>query len=197
MEHLRMLYLDLLDKGKTTDVFSVRYNKKGFSCVFTIQNFGCTLYISTLGADVKTVSIEFVDLTFPAPSFLDSDTYMFFATYLGFTGASGNRFIPSLFFNEFDKEITTTAHRMATERERVRAIGNDIKTSEDDKKYFCGWRNNGNSGNVTDKNYIKTKRIVDEAVAFELRRKNVSSKWTSFEKDEDLAKINEFTSYLD
>ena len=27
--------------------------------------------------------------------------------------------------------------------------------------------------------------------------KNVSSKWTSFEKDEDLAKINEFTSYLD
>ena len=80
---------------------------------------------------------------------------------------------------------------------RLYGICNDIKTAEDDKKYFCGWRNNGKSGNVTDKNYNKTKRIVDETVALELRSKNVSSKWTSFEKDEDLARINEFTCYLD
>lgn len=93
--------------------------------------------------------------------------------------------------------INPNLNRPANIREITRSIGRATTIAEEDKIYFCGWRNNGNTGTVSDKNYQKTRKIFGKALADVLRNRNISSRWTNLENEENLADIDRYLHIID
>lgn len=58
------------------------------------------------------------------------------------------------------------------------------------KIYFCGWKNNI-VNNVTDGNLEKTRSAFGDELAELCKKKNISSRWTDIDKDEEINKIND------
>lgn len=195
MNNLRQLYKMMIAAGVTSDVFPVDYNRHRFTCILIIQDYGCSLIISTLGPEPETIAID-IPTSFDAPTRLEDVEYRILARYLGFTGATGNIFIPSRFFQEFDSHITPRLNRQATLQEATRAIGRAVNIAEENKHFFCGWRQNGKSGHVSAKNYAKTRKFMGENIANQLRSANISSRWTHIEGEENLAVINDYLTML-
>lgn len=118
------------------------------------------------------------------------------ADYLELKYDPTNKFTPRVFFDEFDAAISPKICREATTQELTRSIGRANDAKEKDKIYFCGWKQNGTSAHVTDKNYMKTKRLFGDAIAKKLRKANVSSCWTNTPDEENLQQINKYISYI-
>lgn len=196
MNNLQTLYNNMVAANVDSNVFAVNYNNHGFACILLIQDYGCTLYISTLGFSPETIAVD-IPTDFSAPTRLDGDEYLIIARYLGFTGTTGNVFIPLRFFEELDAHIPPALNRPSTLQEKTRAIGRAANIAEEDKIYFCGWRRNGDSGNVRPRNYAKTRKLMGEAIANRMRAANISSRWTNIQGDENLALINEYLNLID
>lgn len=192
MKNLAIMVSNIKRQNVKSNIFPVRYNNYDFSCILLLQDYGCTLLITTLGENPDTISIDFND-KFETPSILNYDEYLVIANYLGFTGKNGKVFHPNAFFNEFDSHIDPRFRKEATNKQRTRAIGRAVSIKEEDKIFFCGWKNNGTSGNVSDRNYQKTRKLVGDSVARKLRNLNISSKWTNNEEKENLRKLNQYT----
>ena len=196
MNNLKSKYNNLIAISESSDTFPVKYNGHNFTCILLIRDFGCVLLISTFGNNPKTISVN-IPKDFSAPVRLDNKEYLILAEALGFTGQSGNRFIPSNFFKEFDKHINPNLNRPASSKEIVRSVGRATTIAEEDKIYFCGWRRNGDKGSVQPKNYEKTKIAFGKDIADRLKKANISSRWTHIEGEENLALINDYLDMID
>lgn len=96
MNNLKQLYELMEAAGVTSNIFPVDYNGHRVTCILIIQDYGCSLIISTLGAEPETIAID-IPASFNAPTQLDTKEYHILARYLGFTGATGNIFFPLIF----------------------------------------------------------------------------------------------------
>lgn len=135
MENLKQLYNNMNQLCVDTEIFAIEHNHKGLSCIFIIQDYGSTLFLTTLERDPRTFSVD-IPSDFSAPNHIDSEVYPILAQYFGFTGKTGNRFIPSIFFEEIDKKIPVYPHQQATPQQKVRAIGMAANTSDGDGRFF-------------------------------------------------------------
>lgn len=199
MENLRKMFLNMRNNEITANIFDVTYNRHIFTCILLLNDYGSTLLITMfIGAhNAQTIAVD-LDEECNTPISLSYEEYRVLAQFLGFTGTTGNRFIPREFFKQFDQQIDPNLNRTPTLQERIRAIGRAVNIAENrNKVYFCGWRENKNSGTVTNKNYAKTRIMLGEKYAKKLRAANISSRWTANEQDEDLEQINRYLNLLD
>lgn len=199
MDNLLQMKEQMIAQGIDANIFDVIYNNHPFTCIFLIQDYGTTLLLTMfIGPDdTKTISID-MDAYCTTPRTMSNEEYRILARYLGFTGATGKVFTPSDFFNQFDTQINPMIHREPTTQEKTRAIGRSLITIEDENKvYFCGWKHNGTNGSVSNKNFIKTRRMIGERLALKLRKANISSRWTANEYKEDLSRINDYLNSLE
>lgn len=116
-----------------------------------------------------------ISSAFYIPDRLSSTLYNVLAKALRTTGASGNRLVPSEFFQEFDRQVPAQAS--TGQKPRYFEIARLRKDIDDgDKIYFCGWKSNGARGNV--RNEWKTKLLLGDAALQWSLKNNESSCWT-------------------
>lgn len=195
MNNLRRLYEDMCMQDTISTTFNVNYTTHLFSCIFIIGVTNHQLYMTTVEENPHTIFVN-IDLDFTAPSMLSKENYVALANYLGFTPNKANPFKPINFFEEFDTFVPTHHTKKPAVAEMIAVVGTTRNVPDADKIYFVRWRKNPDGEHVSDGNYWKTRSIVGEAVANNLRANNISSCWSDIPHDEQLHLINQYEDYL-
>jgi hypothetical protein len=148
----------------TFDVFFF-IDEKPFSLLFGAKQFNIVFELPVLPG-------------FAVDCYLSDETYKALCKALGLTYDPDNPFSTRAFLSDFETHILSSVSRVSIPRPHDLVIyKSDVE--ENEKIYFCGWRDNTPRGEkVTAHNLHKTRRLLGER-AFEVcNRKNLSSYWT-------------------
>jgi len=169
-------------EGVTQQKFSYRVDTRAtFEVLFSVRS---EPYSLALTARAKNLFLLFPIL----PGYrirlpLPDEDYKALAAALRIDGESFQPFKPKDFFNEFNTAIPTHASRnnVPSPADIIR-LRPDLP--EQEKPYFLTWRCNDKQGHrVTEENLMKTREMLGCDAAAYSQRENLSSCWTSREKD--------------
>lgn len=192
MEHLKQIHHDMTSAGENAVIFPVTYNRKPFSCVFSILSVPYTLYITMLGSaeQAHTLCLN-IQESFSPPTYLGNNDYKAMAQYLNFGFNISQPFRPFNFFLQFDQSISPQSAKHASVSTVMQCYGKVHSGNDSDKPYFCGWKRNPEGKSVTPENFERTKAILPLEQALVCKRLNISSCWASYPSQERLAEINQ------
>lgn len=168
-------------------VFPFKYNEKGFSCIFITDILPYRLYLSTLGEKAITFELE-INKKYETSSYMED--YSELIKYLEIKYDLNHKFKPSDFFKSLNNNIPENCSNQPNYRDVILLAASHREIEESNKIYFCGWRNN-KTGNVSDSNLEKTRSAFGDDLAELCKKKNISSRWTDIDKDEEINKIND------
>lgn len=184
---LKILHDDMKIKKEERAIFPFTYNAKDFSCLFLADINPMRLYLSTLGNNPIVFEIE-IDKNYSAKKYLDY--YKKLVEYLEIKFNPNHTFKPIDFFEALNNKIPKISQCKPNYTDVVTVVSKIRVVEEDDKIYFCGWKNNSTGYNVSDINIEKTRIAFGDKVATMCKLKNVSSCWTDISSKEFLKKIN-------
>ncbi len=168
-------------------VFPFRYNEKGFSCIFITDILPYRLYLSTLGEKAITFELE-INNKYETSSYMED--YNKLIEYLELTYDPKHKFKPNDFFRSLNSKIPASCNNQPSYRDIILIAASHRNIEESNKIYFCGWRNN-KTGNVREGNLEKTRSAFGDVLAELCKKKNISSRWTDIDNDEEINKIND------
>lgn len=184
LENLRVLHLDMIQKSITQQKFTYQVDQRAtFEVLFSVRSKPFSLAMT---ARAKNLFLLFdilpgYRISLPLPN----KDYSALANALRLDGESFQPFKPHAFFSEFNAAIPATAspNNTPSPADIVR-IRPDLP--EQEKPYFLTWRRNDIQGHqVSEGNLIKTRELLGNDAADYSVRENLSSCWTSREKDVD------------
>jgi len=73
---------------------------------------------------------------------------------------------------------------------KLEVLRNSRNIEENERIYFCGWRNNNINERVSDENLYKTKIAFGDEYFNICRQNNISSRWTDIPNAERINEIN-------
>lgn len=168
-------------------VFPFRYNEKGFSCIFITDILPYRLYLSTLGD--KSITFELViNNKYETSSYMKD--YNKLIEYLEIKYDPNHKFKPNDFFRSLNNKIPENCNNKPNYKDVILIVASHREIEESNKIYFCGWRNN-KKGNVREGNLEKTRSVFGDDLAEICKKKNISSRWTDIDNDEEINKIND------
>ncbi|MDK7355165.1 DUF6037 family protein [Peptoniphilus harei] len=168
-------------------VFPFRYNEKGFSCIFITDILPYRLYLSTLGDNPITFELK-INNKYETSSYMND--YSKLIEYLELKYDPNHKFKPNDFFRSLNNNIPENCNNAPNYKDVIVIAASHREIEESDKIYFCGWKNNI-VRNVTDENLEKTRSAFGDELAELCKKKNISSRWTDIDKDEEINKIND------
>lgn len=170
-------------------VFPIKYNKKGFSCIFITNILPYILYLSTLGDTPIIFELE-INENYETSSYIDNNKYNKLIEYLEIKYDPNHKFKPSDFFSYINNNISVNCMKQPNYKDVILIATSCRNIEESNKIYFCGWRNNG-AGNVSYENLEKTRIAFGDDIAELCKNKNISSRWTDIANEEVINKIND------
>lgn len=195
LDHLHLLYDDMIEKNEFSCVFDIRYNGHPFRCIFIADNDGHDLFISKIGQNPFTFRVivpeDFIVNSFSIPS----NVYSMLTEYLELRYNPEHRFIPINFLAELDAYFPTVFTTAPTIRERYQTARRTV-SNYDGEKYFKGWIRWRNK-NTTDENMYLTASLVGYETARRFQNQNISSAWSPYENDENLDALHNWANYID
>lgn len=195
LDHLHLLYKDMLSKNEFACVFDINHNGRPFRCVFIADDNGHDLFISKTGANPFTFRVivpdDFIVNSFAIPS----NVYSMLTEYLGLRYNPEHRFIPINFLIELDTYFPVKFTMAPTVRERYQTARRTV-SNYDGEKYFKGWIK-WKSRNTTDENMYLTASLVGYETAQRFQKLNISSAWSPNEEDENLFALHNWASIID
>ena len=191
---LERLHEMMTENNDTRAVFSFTYNSKQLSCIFIIDVNPYMLILAPLGADFA-INIS-INEDFTANTYINNH-FRELINFLELKYDPENKFRPLTLFEVINSNIPDDNYQQTnyTTIIRTASLAQDIE--EADKIYFCGFRNNGKNETVSNRNYIKTKVAFGKLIADNLRKANVSTRWTSQRNEEDIYLINRYLERID
>lgn len=168
-------------------VFPFRYNEKGFSCIFITDISPFRLYLSTLGETPTTFELE-INNKYETSSYMND--YSKLIEYLELKYDPNHKFKPNDFFKSLNNNIPENCNNTPNYKDVIVIAASHREIEKPNKIYFCGWKNNI-VNNVTDGNLEKTRSAFGDDLAKLCKKKNISSRWTDINDDEEINKIND------
>lgn len=168
-------------------IFPFRYNEKGFSCIFITDILPYRLYLSTLGDKPTTFELK-INNKYETSSYMEE--YNKLIEYLEIKYDPNHKFKPNDFFRSLNSKIPENCNNKPNYKDVILIAASHREIEEPNKIYFCGWKNNI-VRNVTDGNLEKTRSAFGDELAELCKKKNISSRWTDIDKDEEINKIND------
>lgn len=168
-------------------IFQFRYNEKGFSCIFITDILPYRLYLSTLGDKPTTFELK-INNKYETSSYMEE--YNKLIEYLEIKYDPNHKFKPNDFFRSLNSKIPENCNNKPNYKDVILIAASHREIEEPNKIYFCGWKNNI-VRNVTDGNLEKTRSAFGDELAELCKKKNISSRWTDIDKDEEINKIND------
>ncbi len=189
MDNLENLYNSMKTENQTRVVFPFEYNERGFSCLFLVDILPYRLHVSSLGN--RSFIIEFeLNEQFEIKENMNNEDYINLVRYLDLRYNPENRFRPKFFLERLNLGIPI--HTRNPNYSEV--LRNSRNIEENERIYFCGWRNNNINERVSDENLYKTKIAFGDKYFEICRKNNISFRWTNVKNEE---RINEINNILD
>ena len=161
-----------MDKlGTKVEPIPFEYNKKRFSCLFEINVVPYRLVMTTLGAHPQSFWFDIASGYLLIPRLSDEEM-MQLIRYLELKPSSNHRFTIEHLMLAFDRQ----ARVYVIEPNRSTHDSKDKKNSDDEKRYFCGWKNH-KINHVTEENLDKTERYMGMKMREHCEENNISSCW--------------------
>ena len=176
IEQLRPLYSDMRQQGVERIHFPYRHGRVVFDVYFFVDEKPFSLLF---GAKAHNVVFELaVRQGFEVDTSMSKPDYRALCKALGLEFDPANPFSPRAFLESFSKAVPAKVPPGGVAKPHdVLQYRRDVE--EEDKVYFCGWRDNTIRGDkVTEHNLHKTKRILGQKAYEICKRKNLSSCWT-------------------
>lgn len=193
-QHLEFLLENMRSKEMSKCVFGFQYNAHPFSCIFVIDTTPFCLYITSLGEMPFCIEKK-VNKDYTISTYLSGDEYKKLSKYLDLHYDKEHPFMPGAFFQSLDTDIKKIDIRETKYSDVLKAARLNRKVEEENKIFFCGWRNNNiRKYHVRPDNLEKTRLAFGDEVANKCRRLNLSSCWTDKESEENLTLLNEIIS---
>lgn len=187
-DSLQILHQDMMKKDESRDLFPFSYNGKNFSCIFVTDITPIRLYLTTLGNAPITFELE-INKDYCTSPYLDD--YKLLVAYLDIKYDPNYKFKPVDFFEALNRKIPRVFMNAPSYKEVIQVASLKRNLEEADKIYFCGWRSNPLGSSVREKNLEKTRSAFGDQIADMCKQKNISSRWTDIDSEEDLARLNE------
>lgn len=187
-DSLQILHQDMMKKDESRDLFPFSYNGKNFSCILVTDITPIRLYLTTLGNAPITFELE-INKDYCTSPYLDD--YKLLVAYLDIKYDPNYKFKPVDFFEALNRKIPRVFMNAPSYKEVIQVASLKRNIEEADKIYFCGWRSNPPGSSVREKNLEKTRSAFGDQIADMCKQKNISSRWTDIDSEEDLARLNE------
>lgn len=178
----------MMKKDESRDLFPFSYNGKNFSCIFVTDITPIRLYLTTLGNAPITFELE-INKNYCTSPYLDD--YKLLVAYLDIKYDPNYKFKPVDFFEALNRKIPRVFMNAPSYKEVIQVASLKRNIEEADKIYFCVWRSNPLGSSVREKNLEKTRSAFGDQIADMCKQKNISSRWTDIDSEEDLARLNE------
>jgi hypothetical protein len=179
------LYVDMQTKGISRQRFDYVHRQGAreiiFNVVFICEQRPAYLLFGARGETPMAFLFEAYvrDGRLETNGSLESDEYKALCNLLDLAYDPQNKFSPRRFLAQFnDSPIPRHATDIAVPTPNEVPAPKRI-VSDSDRPFFVGWRNNGDSGNVTDLNYKRTEFAFGRRHADFCRNQNISSCWTA------------------
>lgn len=185
---LRTLHNDMRLKGEDRATFPFEYNGKNFSCILLTDINPYRLYLTTLGCHPIVFEFE-VERGYKVKCFIED--YKKLVDYLDLQFDPNHKFMPSDFFDVLNRNIPLEFKEKPDYKSVLTVVSKRREIEDELKIYFCGWRRNAAGERVSEKNLEKTRSAFGDEKADVSRKKNISSRWTDREDEEELKKLNE------
>lgn len=192
MENLEILAEDMIVKRENRATFTYEYNMKTFSCIFLLDVEPFRLYLTTLGLNPLVIEFEIDQSTYEISGYIDK--YKELLSYLELKYDPNHKFMPKDFLKDLDNHIPHYFTIAPSYTDVIRIASHTRKVEECNKVYFCGWKKNPKSYNVSDFNYEKTRCAFGDEKAKMSKKKNISSCWTDISSDEIISRLNDINS---
>lgn len=176
---LKELHLSMIKEGLKSTRFEFEYNKAKFKCLFFTDDQPFSLVLAIQGTDFY-LKLDVLN-GYRVNTFINYDSLKELKRILGI-GKGEIEFKTNEFFSKVNLKIP---HKVV--------IGSVIYPFEKAKyeeypnasegAYFKGWIiHDGTKSNVSDRNLLKTRKLIGKEAYEMCKKKNVSSKWTDDEK---------------
>ena len=189
MDNLENLYNSMKTENQARVAFPFEYNERGFSCLFLVDILPYRLHVSSLGNRPFIIEFE-LNEQFEIKENMNKEDYKNLVRYLNLRYNPENRFKPKFFLERLNLGIPI--HTRNPNYSEV--LRNSRNIEENERIYFCGWRNNNINERVSDENLYKTKIAFGDKYFEICRKNNISSRWTNVKNEE---RINEINNILD
>lgn len=186
---LEILHNNMKSKNIDRIVFSIKYNGKGFSCIFITNISPYIFYLSTL-INAPIIFELNINENYETSSYMDNNKYNKLIEYLEIKYNPNHKFKPSDFFSYINNNIPVNCTEQPNYKDVISIATSCRNIKEANKIYFCGWKNNY-IGNVSYKNLEKTRIAFGDDLAKLCKTKNISSRWTDIDDEETINKIND------
>jgi len=180
LAELKELYKSMVRQGLERYKFEYSFRGAQFDVLYFIDDFPHKL---AFGIVKENYYFEInVREGFEVTPFIDDLTT--FCKILNLKYDPSNRFHPLVFFEELKQSIPNKALISSIpEPHEIAVYRNDVEESE--KIYFKGWLDNTKTGNkVSEKNLIKTKKLLSVKAYEMCKERNISSRWSPSPKDQ-------------
>lgn len=188
---LEILHDDMKKKSEESMIFNFIYNKQMFSCIFLTNILPMLLYLCTVGENPLVFEIS-IDHNYQADTYLED--YKKLIRYLNIKYDPKHKFRPIDFFDALNMNIPHKFNLSPNYKDILMTVAKKRNIEEENKIYFCGWKNNAKGYKVSEKNLEKTKFAFGEKLAAVSKATNKSSCWSANSNEEDLSKLNSLTS---
>lgn len=176
LSSLRPFYKDMKANKIDRVRFTYTYGRVTFDVFFFIDE---TPFSLLFGAKQFNLAFELQVLPgFSVESYLPDEIYKALCKALGLVYDAAHPFSTRAFLSDFERHIPAVVFSLSKpEPHDIAIYRSDVE--ENEKIYFCGWRDNTPRGEkVTPRNLHKTIRLLGEQAYQVCSRKNLSSCWT-------------------
>jgi len=175
LEGLRSLHADMKRNNLEQAQFRYRHNNIIFDVIFFTDSHPFQLLFGAVGHKCSFI-FDVTEGYQVAPVITPRSAYYELCRILGLTYDPDNPFKPQNFLNHFSEHIPSTVTAVN------KPVGLPMQSAEivndGDKIHFSHWKNNGESGHVTEQNLEKTQRAFGETISQFCKRRNISSCWS-------------------
>lgn len=191
---LSVLHNNMINNGEFRAKFSFSYNNRNFTCVFLCDIVPYRLIIAYLGQNLAIEMI--IDNDYSTPSYLDNILYKRLINLLGIRFDPNHKFTPTTFFEIINNHIPNYCS-LPNYFDVLIAERYCRNIEEADKIYFCGFRANPLTQNVSTKNYEKTLIAFGTDIANTLKKHNLSTRWTHIKNEENIKMLTDYLDKID
>jgi len=185
--NLKLLHTDMLKKKEKRAIFPLEYNDKKFSCIFLTDKIPFQLYLTKIGLNPEV--FEFDVKTGYLVSLKNEDYYEL-VKFLELKYDKTHKFLPIDFLKIFNEKVPILFKNEPDYKNVLNIVGQKRIVEDQYKIYFIGWMQNFGDRKVRIENLEKTKIAFGSDISKICKDKNISSRWTDIEKDEDMSKFS-------